>query len=93
MSDSLKEQYASTPLFAANATAVETMYEHYLEDPDSVPEAWRSYFATLGSPDTEIAHSAIREDLLEEAKKGTRSRATVRRSARGGPAWQRRYGL
>ena len=83
MSDSLKEQYASTPLFAANATAVETLYEQYLEDPNSVPEAGRSYFATLGSPDTEIAHSVIREELLAEARQGTRGRVRARRAAAG----------
>ncbi len=63
MSDSLKAQYASTPLFGANATAIEAFYEQFLADPDSVPTAWRDYFDTLGSPDTEIAHSTIREEL------------------------------
>ena len=33
MSKSLKEQYASSALFGSNATAVEAMYERYLEDP------------------------------------------------------------
>ena len=41
MSDSLKEQLASTPLFGGNATAVETLYEQYLENPESVPAGWR----------------------------------------------------
>ena len=72
MSDSLKDKYASTPLFAANATAVEALYEQFLQDPGSVPAAWRDYFASLGSPDTEIAHSTIREDLLGEARGGRR---------------------
>ena len=78
MSDSLKEKYASTPLFAANATAVETLYEKYLEDPASVPDAWREYFVSLGEPDTEIAHSTIREELLNEARTGGRRKARVR---------------
>ena len=37
MSNSLKDQYASTPLFGGNATAVEALYEEYLGDPESVP--------------------------------------------------------
>ena len=84
MSNSLKEQYASTPLFAANATAVETLYEKYLEDPESVPGAWREYFQTLGETDSEIAHSAIREELLDEARSGARRRTRVR--SKGGRA-------
>ena len=86
MSGSLKEQYANSPLYAANATAVETMYEQFLEDPDSVPVAWRNYFETLGAADTEIAHSAIRNDLLEQARSGGRAVVRARRSGSGASA-------
>ena len=48
MSHSLKEQYASSPLFGGNAAAVEGLYEKYLDDPASVAGAWRDYFDTLG---------------------------------------------
>ncbi|MDH3408948.1 MAG: 2-oxoglutarate dehydrogenase E1 component [Gammaproteobacteria bacterium] len=77
MTDSLKEQYASTPLYGSNATAVEALYEKYLQDRDSVPAAWGDYFDTLGAPDTEVAHSAIREDLLRSARNGGRRRVPV----------------
>ena len=40
MSDSLKEQYSSTPLYGSNANAVEALYEKFLSDPASVPAAW-----------------------------------------------------
>jgi len=70
MSHSLKEQYASTPLFGGNASAVEALYEQYLHSAESVPKAWREYFETLGNPDTEIAHSAVRNDLLAESRNG-----------------------
>ncbi|MDJ0700601.1 MAG: thiamine pyrophosphate-dependent enzyme, partial [Woeseiaceae bacterium] len=82
MSNSLKEQYASTPLFGANATAVEALYEQYLADPASVPSAWRDYFESLGDSETEIAHSVIREDLLEQAQGGRRKAA--RRAGKSG---------
>ncbi len=82
MSQSLKEQYASTPLFGANANAVEALYEQFLTDPGSVPPEWQSYFASLGDAATEIAHSAIRSELAESARTG-RGRATVRRGAPG----------
>ena len=74
MSDSLEEQYSSTPLYGSNANAVEALYEKFLSDPASVPAAWADYFETLGADDTEIAHSAIREELLQ----GARSRSRVR---------------
>jgi len=78
MSDSLKEQYASTPLYGGNAAAVEAMYEQYLQDAASVPAGWRDYFATLGAADTETAHSEIREDLLKGARDGGRRKARMR---------------
>jgi len=70
MSDSLKEQLASTPLFGANASAVESLYEQYLEQPGSVANGWREYFESLGDPDTEIAHSPIRQSLRLQARQG-----------------------
>ena len=83
MSQSLKEQYAQTPLYGGNASAVEALYEQYLDDPDSVPAAWQNYFATLGADSSEVRHSAIREELLASARNGGR-RATVRRAKAGG---------
>jgi 2-oxoglutarate dehydrogenase E1 component len=74
MGSSLKDQYASTPLFGSNASAVEALYEQYLSDPAAVPPAWRDYFVAMGDPQSEIAHSAIREQLLESAREGGRAR-------------------
>jgi 2-oxoglutarate dehydrogenase E1 component len=82
MSNSIKEQLASTPLFGGNASAVEGLYEKYLEDPGSVPEGWRDYFVSLGDPAAEIAHSDIRDGLLAEAAEGRRS-GTVRTRGKG----------
>jgi 2-oxoglutarate dehydrogenase E1 component len=78
MSKNLQEQYAQSPLFGANANAVETLYGEYLRNPDAVPPSWRSYFESLGDNDTEMQHAKIREQLRNEAKAG-------RRSARQGP--------
>jgi len=77
MSDSVKDQYASTPLFGGNASAVEALYEQYLQDPGSVPASWRDYFDTLGASATDIAHSKIREGLLNEARNGGRRKTGV----------------
>ena len=83
MSKSLKEQYAQTPLFGGNASAVEALYEQYLDDPGSVPDAWQRYFETLGGADEEIAHSTIRSSLQESAANGRRGVA-VRKTGPGG---------
>ncbi len=74
MGSSLKEQYATTPLFGSNASAVEALYEQYLKDPGAVPPAWRGYFESLGDPQGEVAHSRIREELLQSAREGGRER-------------------
>ena len=74
MGSSLKDQYATTPLFGSNASAVEALYEQYLDDPESVPVAWRAYFESLGDAHNEVAHSRIREELLESAREGGRTR-------------------
>lgn len=81
MSDSLKEQWASTPLFGANASAVESLYEQFLEQPGSVPDGWREYFETFAGPDVEIAHSPIRDQLLRESRSGRKVGRVVKRSA------------
>jgi len=78
MGRSLDEQYATTPLFGSNASAVEAMYERYLAEPGSVPKAWRAYFESLGDPRTEVTHSDIRKDLLQSARKGGRARQLAR---------------
>ena len=78
MSQSLQELTASSPLSGANATAVEALYERFLEDPGAVPESWRRYFDTLGGSDGETPHSAIRSELLQQARSGRRN-GTVRR--------------
>jgi 2-oxoglutarate dehydrogenase E1 component len=70
MSNSHKELLASTPLFGANAAAVESLYEQYLERPGSVSGAWRNYFESLGDPASEIPHTPIRDQLLKESREG-----------------------
>ena len=86
MSNSLKEQYATSPLYGSNAAAVEALYERYIEDPDSVPEGWRRYFRTLGADQTEVLHSPIRQRLIESARAERSSGATIAVRRKGGVA-------
>ena len=81
MSNSLKEQLASTPLFGGNSSAVESLYEQYLLQPESVPDSWREYFEAMGDSSTEIAHSEIRDQLLQESRAGRTIGQVVRKSS------------
>ncbi|MDH4023676.1 MAG: 2-oxoglutarate dehydrogenase E1 component, partial [Gammaproteobacteria bacterium] len=45
MSQTLRQIYASSPLFGGNAAYMEQLYDSWLQDPASVPEHWRQFFA------------------------------------------------
>ena len=45
----LKTLQQTSYLFGANAPYVEELYESYLQDPASVPDAWRAYFQQLSN--------------------------------------------
>jgi len=40
-----------SPLFSGNAEFLDALYERYLDNPENVDPAWRSYFADLGASD------------------------------------------
>ena len=68
---------ANTYLFGGNAPYVEEMYENYLANPGSVPEAWRQYFNTLqhgaavdGSQTPDVPHLPVINAFAERAKQG-----------------------
>ena len=69
MSDSLRALLESTPLGEGNAPYLESLYEQFLADPDSVDARWRDYFRGLKSGGaTETAHGPIREELAKRAR-------------------------
>jgi 2-oxoglutarate dehydrogenase E1 component len=73
MTQSLADQFASTPLYGGNADFVEDLYESFLREPQSVAEVWRDYFSTLAAGSNgEIAHGPIRQRLLEQARTSAR---------------------
>jgi len=69
MSDSLRALLDSTPLGAGNAPYIESLYEQFLADPQSVEPKWRDYFAGLGKAAgaTDVAHGPIRDALARRA--------------------------
>jgi 2-oxoglutarate dehydrogenase E1 component len=69
MSDSLRALLESTSLSGGNAPYLESLYEQFLADADSVEPRWRDYFRGLkngGATDT--AHGPIREQLAKRAR-------------------------
>ncbi len=46
-------------LYSGNASFVESQYEQYLENPDSISPEWREYFRTINGDAREVAHSGV----------------------------------
>ncbi|MGD8425513.1 MAG: 2-oxoglutarate dehydrogenase E1 component, partial [Gammaproteobacteria bacterium] len=67
--------YQSSPFYGGNAPFIEHYYELYLQDPDSVPEALRRWFATVSDRSGgEIARGPV-EAALKKASAGVRAAA------------------
>ena len=43
-----------SPLFSGNAEFLDALYKSYLENPENVDPAWRSYFSDLGAADLSV---------------------------------------
>lgn len=68
----MNQTRSTSLLFGSNAPFVEELYEHYLEDPNKVPQEWRAYFdqlqATSGAATRDVAHSPVIAAFVEMAK-------------------------
>ncbi|MES1947472.1 2-oxoglutarate dehydrogenase E1 component [Salinisphaera sp. C84B14] len=75
----------NSPLFGGNAAYVESYYEQYLKDPDSVEPSWREYFKSLNGDGAEdVAHGPIRDSFVDtqaSAGQGARPRASMSQRA------------
>ena len=74
--------FAPTPLYGGNADFIESLYESFLADPQSVAPAWAHYFAALNSADGKVAvrdvpHGSIREQIEARAKAPRTPRAVA----------------
>lgn len=54
--------YKNTELTADGIAYIETLYEDYLTDKNSVSEEWQAYFADYVQP-TDAPHNAIKEQF------------------------------
>ncbi|VVC75941.1 2-oxoglutarate dehydrogenase E1 component [Aquicella siphonis] len=72
----MQELWQDTYLSSGNEAYLETLYENYLADPQSVAPEWRNYFEQLlqrvprTSPD--VSHAAIREQFLQLARESAK---------------------
>ena len=74
----MKAFRSNSYLFGGNAPYVEELYESYLNNPGSVPDAWRAWFDSLqmvpaadGKPETrDVAHAPIVQSFAERAREG-----------------------
>lgn len=73
-----KSQLAASYISGGNAGYLELLYEHFLNDPQSVPEEWREYFADLprvnGTEAPDIVHSDVRHKFQNLARSNRASR-------------------
>ncbi len=70
MKDSSAKFLATSPFYGGNAAFLESLYERFLTDPDSLPPYWREHFQKLkatmpGHPD--VPHEEIRRRFQELA--------------------------
>ncbi len=73
---SMELLWGSSHISGGNAAYVEELYETYLQDPNDVPEEWRTYFEKLpqvdGSVHRDVPHSTIRKHFAQIAKVRTK---------------------
>jgi len=70
MSDKLNEAWRTAYLSGGNMAYVDGLYEDFLADPTSVPEAWRETFQKMeqeGGAGPGASHRAMREYFLSQA--------------------------
>lgn len=90
---SMQEQWEQSMLGGANSAWLESQYEQYLRDPNSVDEAWRDYFANLpmvAENTREVAHSEIRAQFRQRARSPL-ARQTASASAGSGAELKQIY--
>jgi 2-oxoglutarate dehydrogenase E1 component len=77
MKKSLKDRYASSPLFSGNAPLVEGLYEQFLLDPDSVDGEIRSYFEKIAAGVAQTPRRPLEAALKKAARRPPAMTTTV----------------
>ncbi|MDR1274780.1 MAG: 2-oxoglutarate dehydrogenase E1 component [Candidatus Accumulibacter sp.] len=70
----MTELFETSHLFGSNAPFIEELYENYLDNPGSVPGAWRDYFDRIvrlpGPVARDVPHLPIINAFVEQALRG-----------------------
>jgi 2-oxoglutarate dehydrogenase E1 component len=79
----MKEFLGNSYLFGSNAPFIETLYESYLKDPQSVEPRWRSYFDELQRLDdgpADVSHEEVQRRFvaLGKQRRAAPAQATAR---------------
>ncbi len=71
--DSLLKQFAQSSPLGSNAAYLESLYEQYLVDPDSVEPKWKTWFDGFkGREAGDVPHSAVIQAVSEAGRKAAR---------------------
>lgn len=74
--NTMEKLWRSSHISGSNASYVEELYELYLQDPNQLPDQWRSYFDTLpvveGAIAPDISHSTVKDHFLLLSKNQSR---------------------
>ena len=78
----MKDDFATSYLFGANAPFIEEQYDLYLNDPGQVSPDWRAYFdalqKTAGALTRDVSHTPIIEAFAARSRQ-PRGRCTTNR--------------
>ena len=79
MAASIETLRKSSYLYGANATFIEALYDQYIADPTSVPDAWRAWFERVWSEPEDAAADSLTSTPSRAAPRPMPSRASLRR--------------
>jgi len=63
---SMQALWSTSSISGGNAGYVEELYEYYLQDPNSVPEDWRTYFETLPRVEGNVTHDVPHSEIIQQ---------------------------
>ncbi len=76
----------SNDLHIANAEFAEDLFRQYLANPDSVPEAWRVYFASVNGQDAAFLDAPSSEEISRRMRERAHRRASTPAAGASVPA-------
>ena len=69
--DTMKSMWDSSVFDGGNAAYLESLYDAFLKDPNSLPPEWQQYFSKLPNNNgstTDVSHQDIQEEFIKIAK-------------------------